>query len=116
MRQGLRDICEAVGGFTVVADASGGVQAVALCRALQPDVILMDLAMPDVSGPEAIRQIMREAPTSRIIALTMYPVESWRREVLRAGVRAYLLKTTDPGDLVAAILAVHRGACLVDRP
>jgi two-component system NarL family response regulator len=113
MRRGLREICEGLGGFTVVAEATGGAEAVARRRITQPDVILMDLSMPDVDGAEAIRRIMRDAPTSRIIALTMYPGESHMLAAVRAGARAYLLKTTEADELVAAIRAVHRGEYLV---
>ena len=60
MRQGLRQLCEGLGGFTVVAEAEDGAQAVALARTTQPDVILMDIVMPDLDGVEAIRQIMHE--------------------------------------------------------
>jgi NarL family two-component system response regulator LiaR len=114
VRQGLRQLCEGLGGFTVVAEAENGCQAAALARTAQPDVILMDVVMPDVDGVEAIRQIMRETPTARIIALTMYRQEQYMLDVIRAGVRGYLLKTVDARDLIAAIEAVHRGDYLID--
>ena len=114
MRQGLREVCTGLGGFWVVAEATGGVEAVALRRTARPDVILMDLSMPDVDGPETIRRIMSEAPASRIIALTMYPGESNMLAAVRAGARAYLLKTADAAELLAAIRAVHRGEYLID--
>ncbi len=62
VRQGLRQLCEGMGGFTVVAEAEDGAQAVALARTTQPDVILMDIVMPEVDGVEAIRQIIQETP------------------------------------------------------
>ena len=62
MRQGLRQLCEGMGGFTVIAEAEDGVQAVGLARTAQPDVILMDIVMPEMDGVEAIRQIIRETP------------------------------------------------------
>jgi two-component system, NarL family, response regulator LiaR len=114
VRQGLRQLCEGLGGFTVVAEAENGTQAVALARATRPDVILMDIVMPDVDGVEAIRQIMRETTTARIIALTMYRQEQYMRDAIRAGARGYLLKTVDAQDLIAAIEAVHRGDYLID--
>jgi len=114
MRQGLREICEGVGRFTVVGEARNGVEAVALRRTAQPDVFLMDLAMPEMDGAEAIRQIITEAPTSRILALTMFREESYMLEAIRAGARAYLLKTVDATELIAAIEAVHRGEYLID--
>src|SRR5512136_2585571 len=77
VRQGLRQLCEGMGGFTVVAEAENGAQAVAVARATQPDVILMDIVMPEVDGVEAIRQIILEIPAARIIALTMYREEQY---------------------------------------
>jgi DNA-binding NarL/FixJ family response regulator len=114
VRQGLRQLCEGLGGFTVVAEAENGAQAVALARTAHPDVILMDIVMPDVDGVEAIRQIMRETPAARIIALTMYRQEGYMLDAIRAGARGYLLKTVDAGELIAAIEAVHRGDYLID--
>lgn len=114
VRQGLRQLCERVGGFTVVAEAETGSQAVALARTTRPEVILMDIVMPDLDGVEAIRQIMHEIPTARIIALTMYRQEQYMLDVIRAGARGYLLKTVDAGELIAAIESVHRGDYLID--
>src|SRR5512136_653855 len=114
VRQGLCQLCEGLGGFTVVAEAENGAQAVALARAMQPDVILMDIVMPDMDGVEAIRQIVRETPAARIIALTMYRQEQYMLDAIRAGARGYLLKTVDAHDLIAAIEAVHRGEYLID--
>jgi NarL family two-component system response regulator LiaR len=114
VRQGVRQLCGQLGGFTVVAEAANGAQAVALARTTRPDVILMDIVMPDVDGVEAIRQILREAPTARIIALTMYRQEQYMLDAIRAGARGYLLKTVDAGELIAAIRAVHRGDYLID--
>jgi len=114
MRQGLRQLCEGLGGFSVVAEAENGAQAVALARTAQPDVILMDIVMPGVDGVEAIRQIVGETPTARIIALTMYRQEQYMLDAIRAGARGYLLKTVDAGELIVAIEAVHRGDYLID--
>ena len=114
VRQGLRQLCEGLGGFTVVAEARDGAQAVALARTTQPDVILMDIVMPDMDGVAAIRQIMRETPAARIIALTMYRQEQYMLDAIRAGARGYLLKTVDAGELIAAIGAVHQGDYLID--
>lgn len=113
MRQGLHEICTGA-GLTVVAEARNGADAVALRRTTAPDVILMDLAMPEVDGVAAIRQIVAEAPTSRIIALTMYREEPYMLAAIRAGARAYLLKTVEAHELIAAIQAVHRGEYLID--
>jgi len=114
VRQGLRQLCEGLAGFTVAAEAANGAQAVALARTVRPDVILMDIVMPDADGVEAIRQIMHETPAARIIALTMYRQEQYMLDAIRAGARGYLLKTVDARDLIAAIEAVHRGDYLID--
>jgi len=114
VRQGLRQLCEGMGGFTVVAEAANGAQVVTLARTAQPDVILMDIVMPDVDGVSAIRQIMRESPNTRITALTMYREEQYMLDAIRAGARGYLLKTVEARDLIAAIEAVHRGDYLID--
>lgn len=114
MRQGLRQLCEGLGGFTVVAEAENGAEAVALAHELQPDVILMDIVMPHLNGVDASRHIMRETPTSRIIALTMYREENYMLEAIRAGARGYLLKTVDAEVLISAIKAVQRGDYLID--
>ena len=114
MRQGLRQLCEGMGGFTMVAEAANGAQVVTLARTAQPDVILMDIVMPDVDGVAAIRRIMAESPAARIIALTMYRQEQYMLDAIRAGARGYLLKTVDAAELIAAIEAVHRGDYLID--
>jgi NarL family two-component system response regulator LiaR len=114
VRHGIRLLCEGVGGFTVVAEAENGAQAVTLAQTTQPDVILMDIVMPELNGVEAIRQIMCATPRSRIIALTMYREEHYMLDAIRAGARGYLLKTVDAGELIAAIEAVHRGDYLID--
>ena len=114
VRQGLRQLCEGLGGFTVVAEAENGTQAVALACTERPDVILMDIVMPDMDGVAAIAQIMRATPRARIIALTMYRQEQYMLDAIRAGARGYLLKTVDAKELIAAIEAVHRGDYLID--
>ena len=114
MRQGLRQLCEGLGGFKVAAEAKSGAQAVELASTARPDVILMDIVMPDLNGVEAIHQIMQDNHASRIIALTMYRQEQYMLAAIRAGARGYLLKTVDARDLIAAIEAVHRGEYLID--
>lgn len=114
MRQGLRQICEGLGKFSVVAECENGARAVESARARRPDVILMDIVMPDMGGVNAIRQIIRELPSSRIIALTMYREEKFMLDAIRAGARGYLLKTVDAHDLIAAVEAAHRGEYLID--
>lgn len=114
VRQGLRQLCEGVGSFAVVAEAANGVQAVEQACTERPDVILMDIVMPELDGVGAIRQIMHKTPAARIIALTMYREEQYMLDAIRAGARGYLLKTVDAEELIAAIEAVHRGDYLID--
>lgn len=114
MRQGLCQLCKDLGGFTVVGEAENGIRAVELAHHEHPQVILMDIVMPEMDGVQAIRQIMHEIPTSRIIALTMYRQEQYMLDAIRAGARGYLLKTVDAHDLIAAIEAVERGDYLID--
>jgi DNA-binding NarL/FixJ family response regulator len=114
VRQGLRQLCEVVGGFTVLAEAENGSQAVTLAHTLRPDVILMDIIMPDMDGVEAIRRIIHETPSACIIALTMVRQEQYMLDAIRAGARGYLLKTADTRELITAIEAVHRGDYLID--
>ncbi len=114
VRQGLRQLCEGIGGYVVVAEAQDGAEAVTLACSAQPDVILMDIVMPELGGVEAIRQIVQAQPSSRIIALTMYREEQYMLDAIRAGARGYLLKTIDAKELIAAIEAVCRGDYLID--
>ena len=114
VRQGLRQLCEGIGGYVVVAEAQDGAEAVTLACTTQPDVILMDIVMSDLGGVEAIRQIMHARPSARIIVLTMYRQEQYMLDAIREGARGYLLKTVDAAELIAAIEAVHRGAYLID--
>ena len=114
MRQGLRQLCEGLGGCEVVGEAENGLRALALAGELRPDVILMDIVMPGVGGLEAIGRIMQQMPASRIIALTMYREDQYMLDAIRAGARGYLLKTVEAAELIAAIHAVGRGDYLID--
>lgn len=114
VRQGLRQLCEGLGGFTVIAEAGNGRQAVILARDVQPDVILMDLCLPNLNGVAATRQIMGDNPHARVIALTQDHQERLMLDAVSAGARAYLLKTADVGQLIATIEAVSRGEYLID--
>lgn len=93
----------------VVGEASNGREAVQLAVSLQPDVIVMDVTMPELNGIEATRRVGQEAPRSRVIALSMHKDAVYVREILRAGARGYLLKDSEETDLIAAVRAVARG-------
>lgn len=109
VRQGLRGFLEIYPDIQVVAGAENGIQAVALAREHVPDVILMDLQMPEMGGVEAIEKIMVFSPTTHIIVLTSYTEDEYLFSSMRAGARGYLLKDVEPEDLVYAIRAAVRG-------
>ncbi len=113
-REGLRQICEIVGNFQVVAEASNGQEAVDLARQLQPDVILMDIQMPGMDGVQAARLLAEQVPQARVMMLTMYRQDHHIFEAIKAGARGYLLKDADGQTLIHAVKAVHRGEALID--
>ncbi|MGE5620322.1 MAG: response regulator [Sphingomonadaceae bacterium] len=113
-REGLRQLLDLERDIEVVGEACDGIEAVAKARALMPDVMLMDINMPVVSGVTAIGQILEERPDTGIIVLTMHRQDQYVYEAMRAGARGYLLKDAKPSDLVFAIRMVARGASLVD--
>jgi DNA-binding NarL/FixJ family response regulator len=109
VRKGLRLLLESVSRFEVVADAADGRQAVALAEQHQPDVVVMDIAMPILNGIEAARQISAKLPQTAIVFLSMHADESYVIKALKAGARAYLLKDSAENDLIGAVQAVSEG-------
>jgi NarL family two-component system response regulator LiaR len=109
VRQGLRTYLELHKDFEIVGEATNGVEGVAQARQLQPDVVLMDLVMPEMDGIEATRQICALGTTTKVIALTSFADDDKIFPAIRAGASGYLLKDTSPADLVAAIQTAHRG-------
>jgi DNA-binding NarL/FixJ family response regulator len=109
MRRGLRLLLENQPGFSVVAEASDGRQAVEQAESVKPDVVVLDIAMPNLSGIEAAERIASASPETRIVILSMHSDEGYVLRALKAGVKAYLLKDSAEGDLVEAIKAVHQG-------
>jgi len=91
-RSGLCQLCEINGGFTVLAEAQTGQEAVRLARQLQPDVIILDVRMPDLTGVEATRIILQENPAAKILILTMYQQDHYIVAAIKAGAKGYLLK------------------------
>ncbi|MDQ1497575.1 MAG: hypothetical protein QOI86_915, partial [Actinomycetota bacterium] len=114
VRQGLRTFLGTRPDFEVVGEAGDGETAVAEAARLRPDVILMDLVMPGVDGLEAIGRIRAADPHARILVLTSFASADQVLPALRAGAAGYLLKDAAPGDVEAAIRAVHRGEGLLD--
>jgi len=113
-RQGLRQICETVGGFEVVGEAENGQVAVDLARQLKPDVILMDINMPVLDGVQATSFITENTQAVRVIILTMYRQDRYVFEAIKAGARGYLLKDIDEEELVKAVRVVQQGEALID--
>src|SRR5262252_1894388 len=109
VRQGLKALLAAEGDITIVAEAQTGREAVQLAAKLHPEVVIMDLAMPLLNGWEATRQIMKAAPSAKIIILSTYDTEEHIQQAIAAGAAAYLIKQTAANDLVKAIREVCKG-------
>ena len=109
VRQGFRMILAAQPNLEIVAEASNGREAVEMAERLQPDVVVMDVTMPQLNGIEATRRLAQLAPRARVLALSMHKDSVYVREILRAGARGYLLKDALDKDLIAAVEAVARG-------
>jgi two-component system response regulator NreC len=109
VRAGIRSLLEGQADIEVVGEASSGWKAIELAIRLQPDVVLMDIAMGDLSGLEATQEIRERAPDVNVLALTMHDREEYFFAMLRAGALGYVLKESEPDELLAAIRAVHRG-------
>ena len=109
VRQGFRRILEDEPGITVVGEGGTGAQAVELARTHKPDVVVLDMAMPDMNGVQAARMILRERPQTRVLILSMYADEQYVRSALDAGVAGYILKNALDNDLTRAVRAVAAG-------
>jgi DNA-binding NarL/FixJ family response regulator len=109
LRKGIRMLIEAQADMEVVGEAATGREAIETARNLRPDVIIMDVSMPELNGIEGTRQICDELTRTRVLALTMHKDSVYVREILRAGARGYLLKDTEDDDLLRAIRTIHRG-------
>jgi len=109
VRQGFRMILSAHSDLEIVGEAGNGREAVELAATLRPDVVVMDVAMPELNGIEATRRLTADNPHTRVVALSMHKDSVYVREILRAGARGYLLKDSVADDLVAAVRAVAAG-------
>jgi DNA-binding NarL/FixJ family response regulator len=109
VRKGLRLLLETQPGFSVIADAADGREAVALAEKLSPDVVVMDVAMPILNGIEAARQITSKHGQVAVVFLSMHSDEGYVLKALKAGARAYLLKDSAEYDLINAVKAVSEG-------
>jgi two-component system response regulator NreC len=109
VRQGFKMILAAQPDMEIVGEAANGREAVELAEQLRPDVVVMDVSMPELNGIEATRRLASSVPHARVVALSMHKDSVYVREILRAGARGYLLKDSGAADLVAAIRAVASG-------
>jgi DNA-binding NarL/FixJ family response regulator len=113
MRMAFRMVIESQPDLRVAGEASNGAEAVRQVAALQPDVVLMDVRMPDLDGVEAARRIVASGSDARIIILTTFDLDEYVYAALRAGASGFLLKDAQPADLLSAIRAVASGDAVV---
>lgn len=109
MREGIHTLLDLVADFDVVGEASNGKEAVEKVRELRPDVVLMDLAMPVMTGQEATRRIRKEFPRVKILALTQHEGSEYVLPMIRLGAKGFVTKTFGSPEIVSAIRAVHSG-------
>lgn len=109
VRGGLRGLLERGGEFDVVAEAADGYEAIEMATAHKPDVILLDVGMPRLSGTDAAQAISDKLPAARIIMVSMHSDEGYVLRALKAGARGYLLKASPEADVIAAVRAVVAG-------
>ena len=114
VREGLRAFLELQDGIELAGEAGDGREAVEAAEALRPDVVLMDLVMPELDGISAMRALRERVPKARVIVLTSFLDDDKLLPALRAGAAGYLLKNAKPQELVRAVRAAHAGEALLD--
>ena len=113
-RQGLKSILETEDDFRIIGEAATGREALRYALETRPDVVLMDIQMPELDGVAATKAILAEVPEVRVIILTMYRQDTYVFEAIKAGARGYLLKDADANDLISAIRRVRSGETLLN--
>ena len=113
-RQGLRELLERKAGFEVVGEATTGREALEQVRALRPDIVLLDIQMPELDGVAVARELAQSHPDVKIIMLTMYRQDQHLVDAIKAGARGYLLKDADAEELIDVIERVQRGEAALD--
>ncbi len=113
VRVGLRKILENEQDMTVVGEAGDGEEAIAGASRLQPDIVLMDIRMPVLDGIEATRRIVRTQPSTRVLILTTFGLDTYVYEALRAGASGFMLKDAPPEEIAAAVRIVANGEALL---
>src|SRR2546429_5461243 len=116
VRQGLRGILATDEEIGVVGEAGDGRSAVELSERLQPDVVVMDLTLPELNGIEATRRIFKQEKDTKVLILTMHTDRMFVRQSLKAGARGYLVKDAEDTDLVKAVKVVGRGGAFFHAP
>lgn len=113
VREGIRKILSLEPQFNVVMETDSGKKAVELCRRLNPDIVLLDINLPDITGIEVCRIIKQEFPHTGVIALTIHDQEEYIVEMIRNGIAAYLLKDVSPDQLINTIRQVAEGKSFI---
>ena len=113
-RDGLKSLIERSAGYETTGEAGSGAEAIHLARELKPELITMDVSLPDMSGIEAARQIAGVLPEARILMLSMHPRFEYVAEAFRAGARGYVVKEATSAKLVQALDAISRGEYFLD--
>jgi two-component system response regulator NreC len=109
MREGLRSLLQEKTGYECVAEANDGYEAIRKAKEFHPDIVIMDIMLPNLNGIEATRQIKSQQPEIEIVVLSMHATRNYILQVLQAGASAYLLKDSAVEDLAAALVAVGKG-------
>jgi DNA-binding NarL/FixJ family response regulator len=116
VRKGLKTLLVSEAEFSVIGEAENGLDAVELVSDHRPDVLILDLMMPGISGLEVTRRLHRHSPQTRIIVLSMYSSEAYVAESLRCGAKGYILKESPPEELLTAIREVLQDRCYLSPP
>jgi DNA-binding NarL/FixJ family response regulator len=109
MREGIRTLLERTGEVTVIGEAETGADAIRMCRELHPDLVLMDVGLPDLNGVETTRELLRQFPATGVVILSMYDDEDTVISSVRAGARGYVVKRASSAELLEALRVVARG-------
>lgn len=116
VREGIRHVLSDTGDFEVVGEASGGKDAISLALSMRPDVVVLDLSMPDMNGLEVAREIRSLDPAPSILILSIHDHSEYVRRSIEAGTQGYLRKDSSPRELRDAIRAVHEGGTFFSAP
>jgi|SRR5687768_2329693 two-component system, NarL family, nitrate/nitrite response regulator NarL len=116
VREGIRHVLSSDPDFEVVGEAAGGEQGVTLAESLKPDVVVLDLSMPDLPGLEAARRIRAQVPRTALLVLSIHDHQEYVLRSIEAGAQGYLRKDSSPRELRSAIRAVHEGSTFFSAP